>query len=381
MKSFSHFISESMENNHEYQEIARMMISEDPYEAYHANEQFSVIYNDDEKRLILSELINILSNGGNLNSLNPYDILIMLEDTFDAEVLESLDYKGGPFEAQFELKSQIGNYENSSTLTFKKLLTRRALIIYENLHIHENTFRGLTKVKEIYVHGKKLGMKPTSSGRKQLNCISKNLFKDCINLEYLVITKFNIDLIEAGAFEDCENLKSIHIDDGKIGSIERDTFKSNSIEEILLSECGISGVPAGAFINCISLRVLDLGRNQLTSIEPNAFNSSLVELHLNSNLIEWIEPNTFTGLSNLQNLDISSNPLKRILVGSFTGLTNLTHLSMGGIEDLELIERGAFKGLKTLMTLEAIGTPLTDDQYNQVSSEVPGLDIITELPF
>jgi Leucine-rich repeat (LRR) protein len=98
-------------------------------------------------------------------------------------------------------------------------------------------------------------------------------------------------------------------------------------------------------------------------------------------LIERIAPNTFIGLSNLQNLDLSSNPLKRILVGSFTGLTNLTYLSMGGIDDLELIERGAFKGLKNLKTIDAIGTQLTDDQYNQVSSEVPGLDLMTELPF
>jgi hypothetical protein len=123
MKSFSSFISESLENNHEYQEIARMMISEDPYEAYYANEQFSAIYNGDEKRLILSELINILSNGGNLNSLNPYDILIMLEDTFDAEVLESLDYEGGPFEAQFELKEHVKLlYSFSSPFTFRKLM-------------------------------------------------------------------------------------------------------------------------------------------------------------------------------------------------------------------------------------------------------------------
>jgi Leucine-rich repeat (LRR) protein len=382
MKSFSHFISESLENNHEYEEIARMLVSEDPYESYYASEQFSAIYSDDEKRLILSELINILSNGGNLNSLNPYDILIMLEDTFDAKVLESLDYEGGPFEAQFELKEHVKRlYSSSSPFTFRKLINMRELNIYGDLHFHENTFRGLTKVEQIYMYGKRLGMNPTSSGRENLERISKNLFKDCINLESLAITRFNIDLIESGAFEDCEHLKIIQIGDGKIGSIERDAFKSNSIEEMLLSNCSISSLPTGAFINCTNLRVLDLSRNQLTTIEPNTFNSSLFELHLSSNLIEWIEPNTFTGLSNLQNLDLSSNPLKRILVGSFTGLTNLTHFIIAGIEDLELIERGAFRGLKTLRAIDAIGTQLTDDQYNQVSSEVPGLDLMTELPF
>ena len=130
MKSFSSFISESLENNHEYEEIARMIVSEDPYEAYYANEQFSVVYNDDEKRLILSELINILSNGGNLNSLNPYDILIMLEDMFDADVLESLDYEGGPFEAQFELKEHVKRlYSSSSSFSLLTSLPNTAVLI------------------------------------------------------------------------------------------------------------------------------------------------------------------------------------------------------------------------------------------------------------
>ena len=70
---------------------------------------------------------------------------------------------------------------------------------------------------------------------------------------------------------------------------------------------------------------------------------------LGNNRISSIEPDDFSGLTNLTLSGIcASNQLSSIESGDFSGLTNLTELGLMAVNQISSIESGDFSGLTNL---------------------------------
>ncbi len=110
-----------------------------------------------------------------------------------------------------------------------------------------------------------------------------------------------------------------------------------------------------------ALRFVDLSFNHITQINSGEFKfmQNLHQLYLQHNLMQFISPSAFFGLSSLQNLSLASNQISNLSANSFLGLYNLVQLNLEN-NSIAYIAPCAFADLYRINTLVLNGNSLTE---------------------
>ncbi|MCH5351767.1 MAG: leucine-rich repeat protein [Clostridiales bacterium] len=220
--------------------------------------------------------------------------------------------------------------------------------------------------------------------------IADYAFKDCINLETVVIDD-NISSIGKEAFSGCTKLKSVTLPT-ELSAIQEYTFKNcASLEEIdipdtltflgvaAFSYCssltrielpaGVTKIPGSAFRGCTALEEVQFGAN-VTEFGAYAFNdcASLKEFEIPSG-VKTVAGNLFEGCSSLQSITVPATcteiypeafqnsglvtaviHAKKIYLSAFAGCVSLANLTIGS--EVEEIGQGAFSDCTSLTEVE-----------------------------
>ena len=225
-------------------------------------------------------------------------------------------------------------------------------------------------------------------------------------LERLDLSRNKITGIEASTFRGLGQLRELDLDASAIYEVAPFAFLGlRNLEDLRMGNNAISILRSSTFAGLGRLQALDLSYNRIESIEPGAFvglgalkslqmqtattrigdfswfatqsdrnalavlrngtfeglNAVSGSLELGNNGIQIIEPGAFVGLRSLTTLRLHMNDLTALQTNTFLGLENLKELELQGNERLtiETIETGAFAGLDSLdhvMFLESGGT-------------------------
>jgi hypothetical protein len=120
------------------------------------------------------------------------------------------------------------------------------------------------------------------------------------------------------------------------------------------SKQGLETIGRQSFTNydLEAIRVLDLSENKIKSIAPDSFSgmTNLEELNLSWNEIAVIDEKLFSGLVKLRELKLEGNKIKWLSRNSFRGLASLTLLWFNKNE-IEIIDEALFQDLESLKQL------------------------------
>lgn len=171
-----------------------------------------------------------------------------------------------------------------------------------------------------------------------------------------------------------------------IGSVQSQLSRCLQLREIDLSFNDLANLePSPVFGNLTLLRYLSLEHNKLYSLSDETFTGldNLNELILADNVIDEIEPHSFSGLSQLRTLSLKGNKLSglnpqwfvdltnldslllsdnfilEIPDGTFDSLSHLTKLSLAN-NKLRALNKMAFKGMRQLQSLDLSGNRFTE---------------------
>jgi Leucine-rich repeat (LRR) protein len=236
--------------------------------------------------------------------------------------------------------------------------------------------------------------------------IKPGTFESMDWLERLDLSRNKITGIEASTFRGLGQLRELDLDASAIYEVAPFAFFGlRNLEDLRMGNNAISILRSSTFAGLGRLQALDLSYNRIESIEPGAFvglgalkslqiqtattrigdltwtvaqsdrnalavlrngtfeglNAVSGSLELGNNGIQIIEPGAFVGLRSLTTLRLHMNDLTALQTNTFLGLENLKELELQGNERLtiETIETGAFAGLDSLdhvMFLESGGT-------------------------
>ncbi len=145
----------------------------------------------------------------------------------------------------------------------------------------------------------------------------------------------------------------------KIESSKVTTTLSGAWAAVILQNTLLQSVPYGYLSS--TLVIVDFSFNHITQIRPGEvkFLYNLHELYLQHNLIEFIRPLTFFGLSSLQKLVLASNGISNLSANSFLGLYNLVWLNLDN-NAIKYIAPCTFGGLNRIEALTLKRNNLTE---------------------
>uniref|UniRef100_A0A146LFE4 Protein toll n=3 Tax=Lygus hesperus TaxID=30085 RepID=A0A146LFE4_LYGHE len=151
------------------------------------------------------------------------------------------------------------------------------------------------------------------------------------------------------------NLRTLDLSNNSIETLPAGVLsKLSRLQELHLQSNIINFIADHALDGLTSLTYLDLGHNKLVNLPPEIFSDTreLKELHLQNNSINVLAPGLFNGLSNLLVLDLSDNELTHewVNAATFAGLLRLVILSISG-NNLAKLDSSLFRDLYSLQIL------------------------------
>lgn len=256
-------------------------------------------------------------------------------------------------------------------------LTQLSISNCKLLHLPDNTFNELKKLKKLKLQTKNFEWSPT----KNLE-LSLNAFNGLSELQSLDLAQNNIKFVLSGVFCALENLSSLNLTHNRIRTVGQlgfgqgcgsnlhhldlsnneikslpensELFKLRSLQHLYLQHNNISDISSEAFNGLVSMRVLNISHNQLHTLPEGLFANAkeLREIYLNDNTLFELARGIFHRLEQLIVLDLSSNQLtsNHIDDGTFLGLIRLIVLNLSN-NALTRIDGKTFKDLFVLQIL------------------------------
>lgn len=109
--------------------------------------------------------------------------------------------------------------------------------------------------------------------------ITENSFKNCQNLEFVILNKNNIKKIAKKSFANQTKLKFLWLDNNELTALEPDLFANlSSIVTLFLSKNQLQILPDGIFSPLINLQRLYLDRNEFTTLKFSWFGVAVQKL-------------------------------------------------------------------------------------------------------
>ena len=187
-----------------------------------------------------------------------------------------------------------------------------------------------------------------------INCVYNSTFGEINNLQYLFLHDNNISTIEIGAFKNLTQLRNLTLERNKLMNLNASYFTGLvSLEFLNMGRNSINEIGDNLFKEIRQLQILLLHYNRLSYISPSAFQYSIAikNLTLHHNSFKQIPNDSLSVLTSLEFLSFNNNPIPTVPSNVFSKLTSLKELQLRSMEQLTLIEQGAFHGLKNLEIL------------------------------
>ncbi|KAL3874292.1 hypothetical protein ACJMK2_037331 [Sinanodonta woodiana] len=274
---------------------------------------------------------------------------------------------------------------------FENLRVRRIDLTKNALtYISNDSFAGVEPyLKELLLQGDRTN-EPNYAALKNLTGLTT------LHLEKFQQTTLNSNNI----FGNLENLESLTLKTFKcLSFIDSSAFQNKvpKLKLLWLEDLPLVTYPAGAILNIPSLQSLNFINTQVTKLFSQSFKDlrSLKELNLSHNMIDSIENDTFTGITetlqflnlavnrlgyktntreslnflsskhwtHLEKLSLAYNKLNALPDGPFRNMQKLTCLILESCQ-LPAISSGLLQGLQNLHTLEVSQNMITDISVN-----------------
>ncbi|XP_045467187.1 relaxin receptor 2-like [Harmonia axyridis] len=218
--------------------------------------------------------------------------------------------------------------------------------------------------RDIFCHMRRLNVVPTDIPNggieildfthNDFNTLSRNVFRGLYDkdIEKLSFVHCNVKVIAKKAFYDLTRIRHLQIDNNAFDVFPADAFpQQNVLVSLSLTYNNLSRIAAEAFDHLKQLETLDLRGNRIKTIENRLLLplQRLEKLLLQQNLIEVIGPDTFPPLP-LNSLSLVDNLLQELEPRTFSALGELRFLFLSG-NHLAVLRRGVFANLSNLEVL------------------------------
>lgn len=240
--------------------------------------------------------------------------------------------------------------------------------------IGERTFEGLVRLELLNLEGNRLSDLPeTIFDRTKLHMLENiNLANNkfdyaplkSLQRQYFFVNCVNLskNKIKAIPSEDSVmvNIKKLDLSFNPLTeqTIENILNEPKTVRELNLAGTGVKSITS---LETPFLQSLNLSNNNIVSINDEAFERAtlLESLDLSSNLLTDIKrlSRMWPKLTSLQYLDLSNNSFEIISQGDFDSLDMLKSLSIVNLNQINRIEKNAFKNLPNLAELKAYNYP------------------------
>ncbi len=208
----------------------------------------------------------------------------------------------------------------------------------------------------------------------EYNQIENNIFQELKSLTKINLSNNKITKLDSLLFSGLVNLKEINLNNNLINEIHANAFSGlSNLKWLWLQNNSIENIDPKTFDSLTSLTYIHLDSNKLKRLDKRLFNacSNLSVINLSNNkLVNNIDKDLLSGLTNLECIDFSNNFLRGIDYDSFYNLKNLTHINLSH-NRLRMIDSSLFDGLKSLKAVYLNKNQL--DSINQ--SDFSGLPI------
>uniref|UniRef100_A0AC34QW30 Uncharacterized protein n=1 Tax=Panagrolaimus sp. JU765 TaxID=591449 RepID=A0AC34QW30_9BILA len=253
-------------------------------------------------------------------------------------------------------------------------------IIIENCDLNE--------IPKSLISNTKLLKTLSLAGNKIIQVRQTDLEFAAQSLEFLDLTENLITKVDSEAISQLEHLKTLLIGEHNyandsllqqisqlpnleildmtridgMDSLSKINFGNNgkNLKQWILTGCNLKSINKTDFDGLENLQELDLRVNLIETIEPLSFSSlkSLQVLSLAGNYLREADlgPELWQGLDNLESLDLGWNEIKLLKSDAFKNLRSLKSLSLRHNEKLQQIETGAFQELSNLQFLNLSGS-------------------------
>ncbi|XP_076349257.1 uncharacterized protein LOC143246433 [Tachypleus tridentatus] len=183
------------------------------------------------------------------------------------------------------------------------------------------------------------------------------------NLEYLDVS--HNQLVEIGEFnfKMQSHLEYLILKRNMISLIQNNSFAGlQQLQVLYLNENFLEDIPSRAFVHLPNLETLDLSQNRITTISNDAFQGleNIRSLLLRDNKLSYIPLIAFRVLPTLIKLDIGLNTITEIPKGAFASLRHLEELYLDGC-GLRNIHSGGFQQLNSVLILN-----LHDNEFQEI---------------
>lgn len=313
-----------------------------------------------------------------------------------------------------ELKLQQSQTRRVEDGALSTLALLQRLDLSQNLleNLTSGSFRGLQQLKYLDLSSNQLvhvdGAFADLGNLEQLNLrgnlltqLSTYTFTGLHRIQYLNLDSNLISSLEVGAFQYLANLAHLILSNNPLTSLSRLDFFGSRLQYIDASHVGLERVPQSL---TRYVRDLRLGRNNITRInlgdldsyphlgllvlDDNAIEDveddalgrqeylarlwlngnrltriplnlppMLVALYIEENSIEELPPNSFPGLSNLEQLFLQRNQIRTIADCAFCDLSKLKTLDLQA-NQIEVLSSEAFRNLSSLVLLDVSQNPI-----------------------
>lgn len=240
--------------------------------------------------------------------------------------------------------------------------------------IGERTFEGLVRLEMLNLEGNRLNDLPESIfDRAKLHMLeninlANNKFEyaplKSLQRQYFFVTSVNLskNKIRIIPSEDSVmvNIKKLDLSYNPLTdeTIENILNEPKTVRELNLAGTGVKQITS---LETPFLQSLNLSHNNIVSINDEAFERAtlLESLDLSSNLLTDIKrlSKMWPKLTSLQYLDLSNNSFEIISQGDFDSLDMLKSLAINDLNQVNRIEKNAFKNLPNLCELKAYNYP------------------------
>ncbi|XP_041462983.1 leucine-rich repeat-containing protein 15-like [Lytechinus variegatus] len=288
-------------------------------------------------------------NNNRITRLNPYD----LEDFTNLQFLylgnnrlDNISSNAFVGLGKLEYLRLGGNcFSDLNGGMFRGLAKLQFLLVVEGCleNIAKETFKNLQSLGSLELGGNHLREPPCdafgagnvlrslSLSNNLIFSLPQYCFAKLHLLRILDLSGNNLtEIRNSRVFSGLDNLETLSLDKTNLVQLAEDSFINiPQIRHLYLKRNRLSNLPINVFANLVNLTFLNLSDNALDRVTLLFQNNLRLEIiDLSSNMITWIDPDTFKGLKYIQTVLLSSNRLKKVYSLIFeTPWINITNLA------------------------------------------------------